>query len=78
MDINIYLFFKKVLLIYFRQRGGEGERKGEKHQCVVASHELPTGGTWPTTQERALTGNWNPLVHRLVLNPLSHTGQGWI
>ena len=23
--------------------GKEGERKGEKHQCVVASHASPTG-----------------------------------
>ena len=23
--------------------GREGERKGEKHQCVVASHAPPTG-----------------------------------
>ena len=22
----------------------EGEREGEKHQCVVASHMAPTGG----------------------------------
>ena len=32
----------------------------------------------PTTQAYALTGNRtsNPLVHRLVLKPLSHTSQG--
>ena len=29
----IYLFFK-VLFIYFLERQGEGERKGEKHQCA--------------------------------------------
>ena len=27
----------------FRQRGREGERKGEKHQCVDASRAPPTG-----------------------------------
>ena len=27
----------------FRHRGREGEREGEKHLCVVASHESPTG-----------------------------------
>ena len=27
----------------FRQRGREGEREGEKHQCVVASPIPPTG-----------------------------------
>ena len=32
-----FSFFFKILFIYFRQRGREGEREGEKHQCVVAS-----------------------------------------
>ena len=30
-------------LFIFRERGREGEREGEKHQCVVASHLSPTG-----------------------------------
>ena len=34
-------FFKKVLFI-FRETGREGEREGEKHQRVVASHVPPT------------------------------------
>ena len=34
--------FLKILFI-FREMGREGEREGEKHQCVVASHEPPTG-----------------------------------
>ena len=70
--------FFKILFIYFRQRGREGEREGEKHQCVVASCAPPTGDlTWPATQACALTGNWtsDPLVHRPALNPLSHTSQ---
>ena len=29
--------------MYFRQRGREGEREGEKHQCVFASHMPPIG-----------------------------------
>ena len=33
----MYEFLKKISSS-FRQRGREGERKGEKHQCVVASH----------------------------------------
>ena len=37
---------KKILFIYFWQRGREGEREGAKHQCVVASHAPPTG-IWP-------------------------------
>ena len=38
----------------------------------------PSLGTWPATQACALTGNRtrDPLVHRLALNPLSHTSQG--
>ena len=60
----------------FRERGKEGESEGEKLQCVVASHAplLPTAQAW------ALTGNrtGNPSVHRPILNPLSHTGQGFL
>ena len=34
----------KVLFVFiFRERGREGEREGEKHQCVVASCMPPTG-----------------------------------
>ena len=37
-------FLIKILFIYlFLERGREGEREGEKHQCVVASHTPPTG-----------------------------------
>ena len=36
-------FLKKILFAYFRQKGREGEREGEKHYCVVASHAPPTG-----------------------------------
>ena len=35
--------FKDFILFIFRQRGREGEREGEEHQCVVASHVPPTG-----------------------------------
>ena len=30
------------ILVIFRERGREGEREGEKHQCVVASHVTHT------------------------------------
>ena len=42
----------------------EGEREGEKHQCVVASCAPPLG-TAPATQACAITWNrtCNPLVH---------------
>ena len=36
-------FFKRFYLFSFREWGKEGEREGEKHQCVVASHAPPTG-----------------------------------
>ena len=41
---NIYLccFLLKQRFYSFLERR-EGEREGEKHQCVVASHAPPTG-----------------------------------
>ena len=38
-----FLFLFKILFIVCLDRGREGEREGEKHQCVVASHASPTG-----------------------------------
>ena len=44
----------------FRERGREGEREGEKHQCVVASCTPPTGdlacnpGTFPDWESNQL------------------------
>ena len=32
-----FIYFLKIVFIIFRQRGSEGEREREKHQCVVAS-----------------------------------------
>ena len=73
-----YLTWLKKYFIYlfiFRERGKEGEREGNINQLPLAH---PQPGTWPTTQARALTGNWTSdlSVHRLVLNPLSHTSWG--
>ena len=73
-------FFLSLLKIFIylllRERGTEGERKGEKHQCVrdtliVCLSHSPNRGTWPATQACALTGNrtCNPLVFRPELNP---------
>ena len=39
-----YSFFLRLYLFIFRERGRVGERKGEKHQCVVASHAPPPTG----------------------------------
>ena len=36
-------FLKRFYLFIFRERGRKGEREGEKHQCVVASHAPPSG-----------------------------------
>ena len=36
-------FLKRFYSLTFRERGREGGREGEKHQCVVASHVPPTG-----------------------------------
>ena len=69
--------FEKILLFIFRERGREGEREGEKHDCVVASPAPPTGdqdgnpGLCPD-----LNRNRDSLVPRPALHPLSHTSQG--
>ena len=54
----------------------EKERERIIHVWLPLTH--PLLGTWPATQACALTGNQSgdPLVHRLALNPLSHTSQG--
>ena len=36
-------FFKRFNLFSFRERGRQGEKEGEKNQCVVASYMAPTG-----------------------------------
>ena len=40
-SLKMYIF--KDLFILFLERGRDGEREGEKHQCVLASHGSPTG-----------------------------------
>ena len=71
------IFFKDLFI--FIERVREGERKGEKHQCVVASHMAPTGdlarnpGMCPDWES-----NQRPIGSQPVLNPLSRTSQGQI
>ena len=54
-------FLKKDFIYLFRDRGRDGEREGEKHQCVVASHVSPprdlalNPGTCPDWES-----NWQP------------------
>ena len=43
MSLFIYLFLKDFIYLFFRERGREGEREGEKHQHVVAPYIPPTG-----------------------------------
>ena len=79
-----FLLFKKYF-IYLFLKEGKGERKrGRKTlMCVRYIDQLPLAhpqlGSWPATQACALTGNrtTDSLVHRLELNPLSHTSQGF-
>ena len=55
----------------------EGKREGEKHQCVVTCHVVPTGdlacnpGMCPDWES-----NQRPFGLQPVLNPLSYTSQG--
>ena len=75
---HINKFLKRFYLFTFRQKGREGEREGEKHQCVVASYVAPTGdlasnpGKCPDWEL-----NWRPFGSQPPLNPLSHTSQGY-
>ena len=62
MLIDFILFLKNISFI-FRERGKEGQREGEKHQCGVASHVPPTGnlarnsGMCPDWES-----NWRPFA----------------
>ena len=76
-------FFLRFYLFTFRERGREGERKGEKHQymrdtSITLPLTCPQLGTCLTTQACALTGNrtGDLSVHRPVLSPLSRPSQG--
>ena len=42
-DLHSFFFFK-IFIYLFLERGREGGREGEEHQCVVASHVPPNGG----------------------------------
>ena len=71
-------FKKKDFIYLFLDRGEEREKERERNISVWLPLMRPLQGTWPATQACALTGNRtvNSLVHRLALNPLSHTSQG--
>ena len=77
--LTSWSFLKRFYLFIFRE--GEGkEKERERNINVWLLLAQPLLGTWPATQACALTGNQtgDPLVRRLVLNPLSHTHQDYL
>ena len=79
--LHLIFFFFKILFFY--REGVRREKERERNISVWEKHYLPLArpqlGTWPTMQACALTRSWasDLSFHRLVLNPLSHTGQSW-
>ena len=73
-----FSFFKKDFIYVFLDRGEGREKERERNISVWLPLTHPLLGTWPATQAYTLTGSrtGGPLVHRPVLNPLSHTSQG--
>ena len=71
-----HIFKDFIYLLLDRWEGREKER--ERNNNVWLSLTGPLLGAWPATQACALPGNRSsdPLVLRLILNPLSHTSQG--
>ena len=66
------------MYLFFKERGGEGEREGEKHQCakhrLVVSHTAPAGDL---AHNPGMCPDWesNQRCFSLLTtpNPLSHT-----
>ena len=63
-------FSKDFSYLFFRERGREGER--EKHQCM---RDISIGCL---SRDLSRNQTCDLSVHRLALNPLSHTSQGWL
>ena len=78
MCVCVYIYIWFYLFIF--QEGKGGRKRGRETSMCGCLMDTPPLGTLPTTPACALTGNWTcgPLVHRLMLNPLSHTNQGHI
>ena len=70
-----YSFIKDFYL--FLERGEVREERERNINWLLPLACLQVG-TWPATQAWVLSGNrtGDLLVHRLMLNPLSHTSQG--
>ena len=64
-------FYKKIFNLFFRERGREGKRKGEKYRSAASCK--------PQTKVCTLTRNQTGdlLVHRVMPNPLNPSSQGW-
>ena len=75
--MKITFLFKKNFNLLL-ERGEEKEKERERNIKWLPLTGPPLG-TWPATQACALTGNRtvDPLVSKLILNPLSHITQGW-
>ena len=73
-----FFFFLKILFYLFLDRGEGREKERERNINVWLPLVHPTLGNLAATQACVLAGNqtYDPLVHRLVLSPLSHTSQG--
>ena len=71
-----FLNFLKDFIYLLILRGREGERKGKKHQYVIANC-MPLHGDLARNPGMCPDHvPCDPLVLRLALNPLSHTSQG--
>ena len=77
LNPEIFFFF------FFREIEGKGRRKRERNICHLLTHWLPLAGRPPSGGLDCNPGiypdwNWTGdfLVHKLVLNPLSHTIKG--
>ena len=70
---------KKDFIYLFLERGEGKEKERETLMCACLSH-APCWGPGPQPRHVPWLGNQtgHPLVCRPVLNPLSHTSQGWI
>ena len=75
-----YFLFKNVFkdCILFLERGEEREKEKERNINVWLPLTCPPLGTWPAAQAGAPTwnGTGDLSVHKLTLNPLTHTSQG--
>ena len=69
------LLFLGFYLFIFREKGKEGEREGEKHQCV-RKYQLVTFLSAPQPRTKLGNPSSNLSLSRTIPNQLSHTHQG--